>query len=106
MHKILTWNVRVGDMDKHPTIVDCVKRVKSSVVIIKETKLKEIPHQLIRYIWGTSSVGWEHHPSMGASRGVGIMSDTYKVQVVEAALSSSLFLSCAGLGVSPFSSCY
>lgn len=84
-HSILSWNVRgLGGRDKHPSIKDCIRKAKGSVVIIQETKLETISGRLVNDIWGIPSVSWEVLPSVGASGGVCIMWDTSKVQVYEA----------------------
>lgn len=108
--KIISWNVRgLGEWGKRKDIKDFLLNCSPNIVLLQETKLKEVGAFDIRSIWGVRCKDWIFLPSCGASGGVLIMWDTKfasKVEAIYGSFSVSVLLEVKGRGRWWFSSIY
>lgn len=51
--KILSWNIRgLNDWDKRSTITSLVRKWKADILCLQETKMENIPTNMLYQIWG------------------------------------------------------
>ncbi|KAG2684915.1 hypothetical protein I3760_10G097900 [Carya illinoinensis] len=82
--RILSWNVReINDVNKRLRIRSLIHSWKVDIVCLQETKLCYVDKNIVRSLWGCSSVGWCYLASLGASGGVLLMWNIRVVELVE-----------------------
>lgn len=82
---VLSWNVRgLGSPKKIAEIKNYLKDINPSIIIIQESKAKEIDRAFIKSIWSSRYVGWVHKDAIGASGGIIIMWNELAISADEA----------------------
>lgn len=69
--KVITWNVRgIGIREKCGAIRRFIKKNKTDLLMLQETKKEELSPSIIRELWGLQEVDWFSKPSVGVSGGL------------------------------------
>ena len=81
--KVLSLNVRgLGGVLRRLMGKEMVRSQKAQIVILQESKLKEVSEKVVKEVWGRRQVDWVAAEAMGASGGLLTLWDTGSVSVV------------------------
>lgn len=79
IRKIILWNVRgVNDSKKRGIIKGCLRRWKSDVICLQETKMNDINNRVISGLWSDKKVDWIFLLADGSAKGILITWDKEK----------------------------
>lgn len=82
--KIMSWNVRgSGSRLKRGSIKEVVFKEDRNILVLQELKREEVKRRFISSIWKSRFKEWVFLPSMGRSRGILVVWDVRRVNVVE-----------------------
>lgn len=80
----VTWNVRgVVAEDKLRALRRVVRKHKPLIVTVQETKKEFLSEKLINFMWGKGDKGWIELPSKGLSRGVVVLWDASRLELLD-----------------------
>ena len=82
--KIISWNTRgIMGQSKQLDIKNLLKKLNPDIVLIQETKRKEIDSCIIKALWSSKGIGWELVEAIGRSRGLLIIYDESKLSIIK-----------------------
>lgn len=68
---IVSYNIRgLGEREKKRDVKDLIKKVRTDMCCLQESKLEVVNQRIIKATWGNSSCDWDFVKSEGSSGGI------------------------------------
>ncbi|XXG61223.1 hypothetical protein AAC387_Pa04g2934 [Persea americana] len=68
--KVLSWNLRGLE------VKEMIRGQKAQIVILQESKLKEVSERVVKQVWGRRQVDWVAVEAVGVASGLLTLWDT------------------------------